>query len=203
MSRWIVAGLGNPGARYVFSRHNAGLLVLERLARRWGLRLDREGYRSLYGLGRGAGAEVLLLAPQTYMNRSGEAVRDLYDRRSDAGPLLVLSDDLDLPLGRVRLKADGGSGGHRGVESVILELGRTDFFRLRVGIGRPAPGLPVESWVLSAFTDGEAPLLDRVLETAADAVETLLRDGIGPAMNAFNGRDLRGPGGPEGDGEAA
>lgn len=184
----IVVGLGNPGREYARTRHNAGFMVVDRLAARWGVSFARE--RSA-DVARVPAHDALLVKPRSYMNLSGQVVQGQLNRhRARLQDLLVVHDDLDMPLGRVRFKLGGGSGGQRGVRDIAARLG-PDFVRLKLGISRPPPGWEVEGWVLSRFRDDEAPLLDAVLDAAAGAVETYLLHGLEVAMNATNGLDLR------------
>jgi len=161
-------------------------MLAETLSGRHGIPFDREKLNCRFGLGKLAGCEVLLVQPLTYMNRSGLAVADILGQLEDPVSIMILYDDLDLPVGRIRIKAGGGSGGHRGVESVIHHLGHTDFVRVRIGIGREA-GIPAAEYVLSEFTVDESPLIEEALFRAADAVETILTEGASAAMNRFNG----------------
>lgn len=186
----MVAGLGNPGRDYEWTRHNAGFLVVERLARRWGSdwRMDR-GFESRLAWGESGGRRVLLVEPQTYMNLSGQAVAGLaaYYRVS-AERLLVVVDDANLPLGGLRLRSDGSSGGHHGLESIEGRLGTRKYARQRVGIGaRPDERGEITGHVLGRFGAGELVVLERVLERAVEQVETWLRDGVNRAMNRYNG----------------
>ncbi len=184
----MVVGLGNPGARYRATRHNVGFCVTEQLAREeW-----RECFLGLQSAARMAEVCLLLFCPMTYMNRSGTAVRRCmqYHELSPA-QLLVAYDDMDLPLGRIRVRPGGGTGGHRGVESLTHELGTGDFARLRIGIGRPPTGVSPRDHVLSPFRREEEDLARRVLRLAARAVEMAVRCSVQEAMNHYNGRDLR------------
>jgi len=189
----LVVGLGNPGPRYADTRHNVGVRVLERFAREHGVALDARRYGSRFGSGSLAGGEpriaVALLAPETFMNRSGEAVAAavaglaIEDIASD---LLVVLDDVDLPFGRLRLRPAGGAGGHRGLADVTLRLARSDFARLRFGVGRPAADQETADHVLEAFSTEERALLPERINRAARAVEAALRQGVAAAMNEFN-----------------
>jgi PTH1 family peptidyl-tRNA hydrolase len=182
----LVVGLGNPGPRYAGTRHNAGFLVVDELARRHGasFRAGRHGEEARLG-------RVRLLKPTTFMNRSGAAVQALATKNGiPPEEILVVHDDLDLPLGRLRVRRGGGAGGQKGVRDVIDRLG-PDFARLKIGIDRPPPRWTTENWVLSRFRDDEAELVERVVDAAADGIETLLRDGVDTAANALNGVDLR------------
>jgi PTH1 family peptidyl-tRNA hydrolase len=182
----LIAGLGNPGESYRRTRHNAGYLVLDELARRHGLRFRK---------GRGAETcrfgSVTLVKPTTFMNASGRAVQAAA-ASAGARPeqVLLVHDDLDLPLGRLRIKRGGGAGGQRGVRDTISRIG-PEFWRLKVGISRPPEGWLVENWVLSRFRAEEAELVERVVAAAADSVELLLRTDIETAMNNTNGLDLK------------
>jgi peptidyl-tRNA hydrolase, PTH1 family len=183
----IIIGLGNPGRKYERTRHNAGFLAIDELAR--GLRFDltQEKYHALVGRGRIGGEDVLLAKPQTFMNESGRSVgavlRYTYAKPAD---LIVLHDELDLPLGTVRVKAGGGHGGHNGLRSLIEHLGTTDFVRVRIGVGRPAPGQDAADYVLSPFLAGERETAVGAFSRAADAARAVIIDGITKAMNEFN-----------------
>ncbi len=180
-----MAGLGNPGMEYAATRHNVGFMLADRLAEAGGVRFGKSG-SALIGKGDVFGAQAVLIKPQTYMNLSGQAIaefRSFY--KIDAGSVLVFYDDCDLPLGKLRFRKDGGSGGHKGVESIITALGGRDFPRLRLGIGRPEAG-ELNGHVLAPFTPGEAAIVDEMLGIAMDAVKTFMTDGIGVAMNRFN-----------------
>ena len=186
----LVVGLGNPGPEYAATRHNAGLRVVERLAERHAIALAAER-RLAARLGRGVvrGVRVALLAPLTFMNASGRSVAaalEALDPLDPAQDLLVVYDDLDLPFGRLRIRASGGAGGHRGLADVQQRLGRSDFARLRFGIGRPPVGLDPIDYVLAPFDAAEAAALPERLAAAADAVEVVLAEGVGRAMNQFN-----------------
>ncbi len=184
---YIIVGLGNPGPQYERNRHNLGFQVLDVLARRHGLSFNRAHYKSLVAEGRIASKPVVLVKPMTYMNLSGEAVGPLV--RVYAVPLerlLVVYDDMDLPLGKLRLRPKGGSGGHRGLESVIRALKTDEIPRLRVGIGRPPPHLSPTNYVLQDFSPEEEEELAVVREEAADAIEVWLTEGLQAAMDRFN-----------------
>lgn len=181
----ILAGLGNPGPRYRGTRHNAGYLVLDELAGRWGA-----AFRRTRDAEEARVRDLLLLKPRTFMNLSGRAVQAALTRAGlPPAELLVIHDDLDLPLGRLRLRRGGGAGGQRGVRDIIERLG-PDFTRLKVGISRPPEGWTPEHWVLSRFAEGEREVLHAVVSAAADAVEILLDSGQEAAMNHVNGVDL-------------
>ena len=183
-------GLGNPGAQYERTRHNAGFAVLGCLAGRQRVRFRRSwlgarGETAQVELGRAA---VTLLRPLTFMNLSGEAVRPLV-RREGLRPqdVILVYDDLDLPPGRLRLRAGGGTGGHRGVASVLSAVGGPDVARVRVGIGRPDQGMDAAEYVLSVIPAAGLAVWEQAVERAADAVEAVCRDGLEAAMSHFNG----------------
>ena len=185
----LVVGLGNPGPRYAGTRHNAGFLVVERLARRRGLTLASQR-QALVARAPGG---LLLAQPTTFMNLSGAAVQALMTRHGvRPAELLVVHDDLDLPLGRLRFRHGGSAGGQRGVQDTIARIGPA-FDRLKVGISRPPPRWEGERWVLSRFDDDEHDLVERVVEAAADGVERWLEGGLEPAQSWANGLDLRAP----------
>ncbi|MCC6347222.1 MAG: aminoacyl-tRNA hydrolase [Nitrospirales bacterium] len=185
----IIVGLGNPGSKYAKTRHNAGFMVTDHLAEAYRIPFEE---RDLYLIGRGAigGRKIVLLKPLTFMNRSGLAVRKAFGKLNffaeDPGDLLiVLHDDLDLAAGTVKLRKNGSSGGHRGIESLIQELGTRDFARVKVGIGREA-GRPVDEYVLGTFSPSEKNLLKDAIINAAEAVCVIVTEGIEKAMNRFN-----------------
>lgn len=193
-----IVGLGNPGRRYRGTRHNVGRDVVERVAAKLGVRLADDGWartaRAKFGR-----AAVLLAVPETYMNVSGQAVGDLVRRRRVRPErLLVVYDDLDLPLGRLRLRPGNGAGGHNGVRSVIEHLGTKAFPRLRVGIGRPPAGVAAETFVLERFRPEERTVMGEAVERAADAALAVVSDGLEAAMNRVNAREGAAPsaGGP-------
>jgi peptidyl-tRNA hydrolase, PTH1 family len=185
----LVVGLGNPGSRYRLTRHNLGFMVVDSLADRWNVAVGGRRHECELGSGEHAGERVVLAKPQTFMNASGEAVgklRRLY--RLDPAEILAVYDDLDLPPGRVRLRGDGGAGGHNGVASLISVLGK-GFPRLRIGIGRPPGGADPVGFVLEKFTDAEAPLMREAVTHAAEGVESWLAHGLERTMNSLNRRD--------------
>ncbi len=182
---WVITGLGNPGRKYSGTRHNVGFMVVDQIAREYGLSL-REGER--YSTGRGAveGQDVVLLEPLTYMNRSGLAVREIL-KKGGIPPerLIVIHDDLDMETGVIKIRKDGSSGGHRGIASIIQELGTGGFVRLKVGIGRDRD-IPVSDYVLSNFSSSEKVLIKDAIIEAMNAVGVILTEGVDMAMNRFN-----------------
>lgn len=186
---WLVVGLGNPGDAYADTRHNAGFMVVDRLARAWGAKLRLKRHLSRLAEARFEGEPVLLAEPQTFMNESGRAVREMIKgRRVPTERLLVCFDDLDLGLGEVRIRKAGGAGTHNGMRSVVAELGTTAFPRLRIGIGPLPGGRDAADFVTSPFTRAERPVVEAALDRAAEAVEAVLRRGAERAMTDFNRR---------------
>ncbi len=185
--QYLVVGLGNPGERYRRNRHNIGFHCVERLAREHGIAMSKKRFKAAWGLGRIGGQPVVLAMPQTFMNDSGQAVAPL-SRWFKIPPerIMVVYDDLDLPAGRVRLRPGGSSGGHHGIESIISALGTRDFSRLRIGIGRPEFGDPID-YVLNDICQEQEPVLVEACEVAARAIECFLTRGIREAMNLYNG----------------
>ena len=185
---WLIVGLGNPGGEYENTRHNAGFAVADELARRGGFAIQRVKFKALTAAAQVGGQGALVMKPTTYMNLSGEAVGEaarFYKLAPDH--VLVISDDVDLPLGKLRLRTGGSAGGHNGLKSVIQHLGSDQFPRLKVGVGgKPHPDYDLADWVLGKLTGEDKKLMDETVKRAADAVECLLRDGPQKAMNQFN-----------------
>lgn len=185
----LIVGLGNPGAEYRNSRHNAGFMVIENLANRWSIDVGRKKFQGLYGNGTFGFENVVLLKPQTYMNRSGGSVLEaMVFYKADLDDLLVVYDDLAIELGQLRARKKGSAGGHNGVKDIITRLGCDDFSRLRVGIGSPRFGNTVKH-VLGDFGDDEQVIVSQTISRASEAVETWVRSGIDTMMNGFNGSE--------------
>jgi PTH1 family peptidyl-tRNA hydrolase len=185
----LIIGLGNPGAAYQATRHNVGFMLVDRLSESCGIKCDMPGWKSCWGRGSLAGTDVVLVKPQTFMNLSGEAVAWFTGALTvDAGSVLVAYDDSDLALGRLRIKRGGGSGGHKGIESVAAALGTNDFPRLRLGIGRPSEG-DLTDYVLSPFAVDEGESVEEMLTRAADSIEVIIAEGMDSAMNRFNANE--------------
>jgi PTH1 family peptidyl-tRNA hydrolase len=191
----LIVGLGNPGQAYVDTRHNCGFMVVDHLSQRWQIPLQLEKrFQGLYGEGRSPHTKQRLLKPETYMNLSGQSVRAVLDwYKLDPALILVIYDDMDLPLGRLRLRASGSAGGHNGMKSLIQHLGTDSFPRLRIGIGNPQGKKEVVGHVLGGFTPAEKPCLTQVLKAAADSVETILKQDLLAAMNQFNALTICAP----------
>jgi len=186
---YLIVGLGNPGGDYARTRHNAGFLLAERLAERWRAEWSYEKkFNARLARAEREDRRVLLCEPQTYMNASGEAVGAVVAfYRVALARLVVLVDDADLPLGQIRLRPSGSSGGHHGLESIEQHLGSRGFARARLGIGRQDGAREITGHVLGRFSSTEAALMDKVITMAADQVETWLEAGIQKAMSQFNG----------------
>ena len=186
----LIVGLGNPGAKYDRTRHNVGFDLIDRLAQRWQVPLtDQKKFQGIAGEGFAGRAKVRLLKPQTFMNLSGQSVRALLDwYKLKPQEVLVLYDDLDLPVGKLRIRLSGSAGGHNGMKSIISHLGTSEFPRLRVGIGKSND--ETISHVLGKFMAEEAKLVSEALDLAGDAVELSLRDGVEKAMNKFNNKSV-------------
>jgi PTH1 family peptidyl-tRNA hydrolase len=191
----LIVGLGNPGREYANNRHNLGFMCLNYFARKQDIILDKKQGQARLGKGTVSGSEVVLARPQTYMNRSGQSVR-LLVRKFKISPddLIVIHDDLDLPPGKIRIRQDGGSAGHKGIDSIVEELGSRDFLRIRVGIGRP----PVDegftgndesdiiAYVLSNFTPEEKQIISQSIPRVNEAILCLLTEGLIASMNKYN-----------------
>jgi len=200
----LIVGLGNPGREYEGTRHNVGFAVLDRIAAGISRREELPAMGARLERGRWRGRPVLLLWPLLYMNRSGGPTVEVV-RRFELPPerVLAISDDLDLELGRIRVRRGGSSGGHNGVADLVEKLGTEAFHRLRLGIGRPPPGRAVERYVLEPFREDELPRADAMVERAAEAVRCWLLEGVQSAMSRYNAPSI-GEGGAEGSsGESA
>lgn len=192
---YLIVGLGNPGERYAESRHNVGFRCMERLAQRYEVRLDRKECRARVGTCRRENQTLLLCKPQTYVNLSGESVGCLV-KRYNVSPdrVIVVCDDLDLPAGKVRVRASGGAAGHKGMKSIIQHLGSDEFPRVRVGIGRPTPGDGstekdrdrIVEYVLDRFSPEEEQTMGPAIEGVVDAIDCVVQQGVQPAMSRFN-----------------
>ncbi len=190
LQRYLIVGLGNPGRQYAGHRHNVGFQCVDYIAERWHAEWRTKRFKALLAEAEIDSHRVLLAKPQTFMNDSGQAVAPISGWYKIAPPrILVIYDDLDLPLARLRLRPAGSSGGHRGVQSIIDALGTQDFPRLRVGIGRPEQGDPID-YVLNDFTREQDAIMRQVYARVEEIVRCYLNAGIREAMNSYNGRDL-------------
>ena len=183
----LIVGLGNPGREYELTRHNIGFMAIDELAKRWNISLNEQKFKGVFGAGFVNGEKVILLKPLTYMNLSGESIRPLMDYyKIDVEDFVVLYDDLDIPVGKLRLRMKGSAGGHNGVKSTISHLGTQEFQRIRMGIDRPKNGMKVGDYVLGRFTSEEIPDVNHSIEKAADACEEWLNKPFLQIMNTFN-----------------
>ncbi len=185
---WLAVFLGNPGPRYEGTRHNAGFMTADALAKDKGLRIDRARFRALTAVCELGGEKVLLMKPQTYMNLSGEAVQQAV-RFYKIPPehVLVVSDEVSLPIGKLRVRQKGSAGGHNGLKSIIACLGTEDFPRIRLGVGAPPhPDYDMADWVLASFKNQDAADMAAAAKRAAQAVESYITDGPDRTMNKFN-----------------
>ncbi len=181
----LIVGLGNPGSRYDKTRHNLGFMLIDLLAERASAQIKREECRALIGRAEIENQIVELVKPQTFMNLSGESVSCLLKKREDA-KIVVITDDLALPIGKIRLRPKGSAGGHNGLKSIIQCLGTDEFYRLRIGIQPDHPLDNTKNFVLEKFSKSDFETIDKVLEESAKAIETIVRDGIDKAMAQFN-----------------
>jgi len=185
---FLIAGLGNPGRQYAGNRHNVGFMVVSRLAEKLGETFKRVESNALVAKANHRGMRLILAKPQTYMNGSGNAVRSLLRfYKIPPQQLLVVFDDVDLPLETLRLRAEGGSGGQKGMQSIIEQMESEAFPRLRVGIGRPPGRMEAADYVLQNFSKSEQELLELTLNRAVEAILTFVTDGLDKAMNVYNG----------------
>lgn len=183
----LIIGLGNPGEEYSQSRHNLGFMAIDRLADVWGIPVKKSRYQALWGEGKVGLNRVMLIKPQTYMNLSGQAVKGFVQAYNIKQPdVLVIYDDLDLPVGRLRLRPKGGAGGHRGIQSIIQLLGTDEFSRIKIGIGRPPGKDATVNYVLHTFNAAEKASIKEILGRIDQVAETWLEQGIEAAMNKYN-----------------
>jgi PTH1 family peptidyl-tRNA hydrolase len=184
--KWIV-GLGNPGKKYEDTRHNAGFMVVDRLAERWAIPVNQDKFRAHIGEGRVHGQKVYLLKPQTFMNLSGESMRAFADfYKANLEDMILIYDDLDTALGSIRLRYQGSAGGHNGLKSIIAHMGTQQFNRIRVGIDRPQPGIDIADYVLSPFPKSSREALDQALDRACEATERALSKPFEKVMGLYN-----------------
>lgn len=194
----VVAGLGNPGKQYEATRHNAGFRVVDLVARDFSIPLQERKFKASWGMGTVEGVKIILVKPLTFMNRSGDAVGEILRYFNvEADRMIVVHDDLDLLPGQLRLARGGGAGGHRGVSSIIDHVGRRDFPRLKLGIGKPARKEQVEGFVLQAPSSQEAAVFEEMIVRGAEAVRAVLSIGLSAAMNQYNRREAQGGDAPE------
>ena len=184
---YLIVGLGNPGREYEHTRHNAGFDAIDVLAGKLGADVKEKKHKGLCGKGMIAGEKVILLKPQTYMNLSGESVRAAADfYKIDAEHMIVLYDDIDLDVGKLRVRAKGSAGGHNGIKNIIAHMGTQEFPRVRIGVGAKPDRMDLADYVLGRFSQVERPVMEDAFEEAAEAAIAVVEDGIDAAMNRFN-----------------
>src|SRR3989338_3212819 len=187
----FIIGLGNPGLEYKSTKHNIGFAIVKLLAKENDIKINKKLHFSLVGKGKIAGEDAVLVLPQTYMNLSGNAVSELFRKEiKDIKDLIVICDDINIELGRIRLRKEGSSGGHKGLESIIHTLGRDDFARLRVGIATDAHRGDITNYVLSPFKRKEMRNVNHVVALASETITSSIKDGIDKAMSKFNKRKI-------------
>ena len=186
---FLIAGLGNPGRQYEKTRHNMGFDTIDELIERHRIPQGGIAHKAMYGKGMIAGEKVLAVKPLTYMNLSGEAIREYvnYYKMDPETELIVIYDDIDLDPGQIRIRKKGSAGGHNGIKSIIAQIGTQNFYRIKVGVGAKPKGWDLADYVLGRFSPEERELVDKAICDAADAVEMILKDGIEAAMNHYNG----------------
>ena len=186
---FLIAGLGNPGRQYEKTRHNMGFDTIDELIERHRIPQGGIAHKAMYGKGMIAGEKVLAVKPLTYMNLSGEAIREYvnYYKMDPETELIVIYDDIDLEPGQIRIRKKGSAGGHNGIKSIIAQIGTQNFYRVKVGVGAKPKGWDLADYVLGRFSSEERELVDKAICDAADAVEMILKDGIEVAMNHYNG----------------
>ncbi len=185
---FVIAGLGNPGNKYERTRHNVGFRVIDRLAAKYGIRMDQKKHRAVCGTGLVEGYKVLLIKPQTYMNLSGESVREVMDfyKADPEEELLVIYDDISLEPGQLRIRKKGSAGGHNGIKNIIQHLGTQTFLRIKVGVGGKPEGYDLADYVLGCFQKETEEKMQEAYDRAVQAVSELLTEGPDQAMNKFN-----------------
>lgn len=183
----IIAGLGNPGAKYAGTRHNVGFSVIDEFAERHNIKIETSKHKALIGKGVVAGERVILAMPQTFMNLSGESIRAIMDfYKCTPEDLIVVYDDIDLEAGRLRIRQKGSAGGHNGMKNIILHTGSQDFARVRVGVGKKPDNMDLADYVLSRFGRDDLPVIRQACSEACDALDVILSEGTVAAMNRFN-----------------
>ncbi|WP_226671273.1 aminoacyl-tRNA hydrolase [Metabacillus litoralis] len=183
----LIIGLGNPGRQYEKTRHNVGFMVIDKLADDLSISLDRQKFNGIYGIGHISGEKVILLKPLTYMNLSGECIRPLMEYYEvNEEEIVVVYDDLDLPVGKTRLRTKGSAGGHNGIKSMIHHLGTQEFNRIKIGIDRPTNGMKISDYVLGQFTEDDKQGITESINTSASACEKWLTHSFVQVMNEFN-----------------
>ncbi|MCX7746273.1 MAG: aminoacyl-tRNA hydrolase [Clostridia bacterium] len=188
-SIYIVIGLGNPGARYEYTRHNVGFIAVDLLAQKYGIKISKIKHKAILGEGSIEGAKVVLVKPQTYMNLSGESVREVLDwYKAPIKNVIIIYDDIDLAVGKIRIRPKGSSGTHNGMRSVLYQIQTDEFPRVRIGIGKPPEGWQLADFVLSKFTQEEKRSIEEGITNGAEAASAIIKSGIESAMNKYNSK---------------
>lgn len=183
----VIVGLGNPGRQYADTRHNVGFMTIDKISEQWNIPVQQNKFKALIGEGMVDGQRVILVKPQTYMNLSGESVGELVRfYKLDVADILIIYDDLDLPVGKVRLREKGSAGGHNGIKSLIAHLGTQEFKRIKIGIARPRPGQSVSNYVLEPFSTTDLPAIQQAITHAAEASREWLKQSFLLVMNKYN-----------------
>jgi PTH1 family peptidyl-tRNA hydrolase len=186
----LFVGLGNPGPNYEWTRHNIGFMAIDNLEKELGIPVNKSKFKALYGEGIYKGEKVVLLKPMTYMNLSGEALQQAMSwYKPDLCDIFIIYDDMDMPLGRIRLRTKGSAGGHNGIKSIIKHLGTQEFNRIRLGIGRPHPGTDVIQHVMTNFRKEEWEEVNNVVLKMKNIIDSILEEGFVKAMNRFNTKE--------------
>lgn len=185
---YIIVGLGNPDRQYQNTRHNIGFDVVDVIASKNNITITERKHKALIGKGFAGGQKVVLVKPQTYMNLSGESVREVIDfyKIDEKSELIVISDDVSLDVGQIRIRKKGSAGGHNGLKNIILNLGHDEFHRVKMGVGEKPAGYDLADYVLGHFSKEEREIMDESAKRAADAVEVMITDGVDTAMNQYN-----------------
>ncbi|MFH1898300.1 MAG: aminoacyl-tRNA hydrolase [Candidatus Desantisbacteria bacterium] len=185
--KWVIIGLGNPGEQYSQTRHNVGFMAINHLCRLHNIKLDQNKCQARIGEGEIHEKNVVLAKPTTFMNLSGKSVAQLCNRcRVPSSQIIIIYDDVNLPAGKIRVRSQGSSGGHNGIQSIIACLGTKEFPRIRIGIGSPSEGIDMAEFVLSRFEREEMAIMDQSIELIARVVDTIIIDGVESAMNKYN-----------------
>lgn len=188
---YFIVGLGNPGRQYENTRHNIGFLTIDYLANKHNIDVKKSKFKSLYGQGEISGQKVMLIKPQTYMNNSGEALKELRNfYKFDEDELIVIVDDIDIDFGKIRIKKKGSAGTHNGMKSIIYQLQYDTFPRIKVSVGKKPDYMDLANFVLSGFSEKEVEIIREEIKLASQAIETMLDSGIDKAMNKFNSMNL-------------
>ena len=184
---WLIVGLGNPGQKYEHTRHNMGFLTVDLLAEKLGVKLNKVKFKAAYNIVKFAGCKCLVMKPQTYMNLSGEAVREAAQfYKIPAERVLVIYDDVSLPVGKLRVRPSGSAGGHNGIKNIIAHLGTQEFPRVKIGVAAPGEEGDMVDWVIGVPSQAERKILAESFERAIEAAECIISDGCQKAMNRFN-----------------